>query len=406
MVPPRIAIEVPGRWAAIAFLTAARIVGIFSEPSSSIAMMSSSLLSRASARLISSSRCSAASWRGDNARSFAFGFSSSIFALRIRIRVLLPVLSAITPRADEDDGRAPGRWMFARPPVRYRIHSVVSLRQVAHSRPPHESMIGRIRPSDRPPKSVRGGVPRAFVAIYAAAGTARGRRIGRLTMTEPTGGPPSQHPPQTPPPQAPASPPAGGNWAAPPPATAPGGFQTAAVEAGPAPGVAYADTTMRVVAYIIDAIIYGIIFFIVFAIIGSLLLGSLLTGSAIVALIAALLLAAVSLIGSAFYFVYTWTTMRASPGQKVLSLETVNAGDGSTLTRDQAIRRWAFLFGPTALALPIQMALTATSLSFLSSLVSLAVLIYEIYLLYSVTQSPKRQGFHDVQATTVVIKRS
>jgi len=225
-------------------------------------------------------------------------------------------------------------------------------------------------------------------------------------MTEPTGGPPSQQPPQAPPPQAPASPPAGGNWAAPPTTTAPGGFQTAAVEAGPAPGVAYADTTMRVVAYIIDAIIYGIIFFIVFAIIGSLLLGSLLTGSAIVALIAALLLAAVSLIGSAFYFVYTWTTMRASPGQKVLSLETVNAGDGSTLTRDQAIRRWAFLFGPTALALPIQMALTATSLSFLSSLVSLAVLIYEIYLLYSVTQSPKRQGFHDVQATTVVIKRS
>ena len=39
--------------------------------------------------------------------------------------------------------------------------------------------------------------------------------------------------------------------------------------------------------------------------------------------------------------------MRASPGQKVLSLETVNAADGATLTQNQAIRRWAFLWGPT-----------------------------------------------------------
>src|SRR5207302_9879093 len=78
----------------------------------------------------------------------------------------------------------------------------------------------------RAPKCVRAGVPGAFAAIYAAAGTARGRRIGRLTMTEPTGGPPSPQPPQSPPPQAPAPQPPGGSWGAPPPATAPGGFQT------------------------------------------------------------------------------------------------------------------------------------------------------------------------------------
>jgi uncharacterized RDD family membrane protein YckC len=162
---------------------------------------------------------------------------------------------------------------------------------------------------------------------------------------------------------------------------------------------------MRVVAYIIDGFIYGIAFGILFAIVGALLLGSLLTGGAILALVAAVILSALSLFGSAVYFIYFWTTMRASPGQKILSLETVNAADGATLTRDQAIRRWAFLFGPQAIALPVQLALNATSLNLLSSLVSLAVFGYSLYLLYTASQSPKRQGFHDVQAATVVVKR-
>ena len=76
---------VPGLWAAMAFFTAARIVGIFSAGSSSIAMTSSSDFSLASALRISSSRWSAASWRGESARSRGFGASSSIFAARIRM---------------------------------------------------------------------------------------------------------------------------------------------------------------------------------------------------------------------------------------------------------------------------------------------------------------------------------
>lgn len=223
-------------------------------------------------------------------------------------------------------------------------------------------------------------------------------------MTEPSGGAPMpQDPGQG---QAPTPPQPADAWQTPPPpAQMPGGFQQAPVAAGPAPGVSYADLVMRIVAYIIDGIIYGILFGILFAIVGVILFASLLSGGAILALFAALILAALSLIGSAIYFVYTWTRMRASPGQKILSLETVNAADGATLTRDQAIRRWAYLFGPQAIAMPVQLALSATDLGILSSLVSLAVLGYSIYLLYTVSQSSKRQGFHDVQASTVVVKR-
>ncbi len=217
-------------------------------------------------------------------------------------------------------------------------------------------------------------------------------------MTEPTGGPPSQQPPQAPPPQAPppqAPAPAGGNWTAPPPTGAPGGFQTqaVAVEAGPAPGVAYADLVTRIIAFIIDAVILwfvGFVVGIIFLAIG-VALG---TGLGLIfGLFGGIVTAAIS----AVYFIYGWTRMRASLGQKFLSVETVSAADGSTLTQDQAIRRWLFLYGLYALGniIPI-----------VGLLVLLVAIGYALYLLYTTSQSPKRQGYHDVQANTVVIKRA
>jgi uncharacterized RDD family membrane protein YckC len=204
-------------------------------------------------------------------------------------------------------------------------------------------------------------------------------------MSEPTGG--------TPPPQQP------GNWQT--PSSSQGGFQAAPIEAGPAPGVAYADLVTRVVAYIIDAIIYGVALAVVFLIVGGILLA---VGGLVGALLALVVVSVLALFGSAIYFVYTWTTMRASLGQKVLGLETVRAADGATLTRDQAIRRWAFLFGPFVLASVLQQVLGTSNI--IGLLLSIATFAYLVYLLYTTSQSPKRQGYHDVQAGTVVIKRT
>ena len=189
-----------------------------------------------------------------------------------------------------------------------------------------------------------------------------------------------------------------GNWQTPPP-PAPGGFQAAPSAAGPAPGVVYADTINRVIAYIIDSIIF---FVVAVFVVGLIIVGIFTTGGAM-ALVGTLILIVVSLAGSAIYFIYTWTRMRASIGQRVLGLETVNAADGATLTQNQAIRRWAFLFGPTALGSVLGYA--PGGLGAIGSLVGLLAFIYQIYLLYTVSQSPKRQGYHDVQAGTVVVKR-
>ena len=226
-------------------------------------------------------------------------------------------------------------------------------------------------------------------------------------MTDPAGGaptpPPSEPtpPPTTPPAGAPAPPPS--SWQAPAPQSQ--GFGTATIAAGPAPGVSYADTTMRVIAYIIDSILLGIVIALVAIILIGIMVGILSTGFA-VGLIILVVVAIIALLGSAFYFVYFWTTLRASPGQKILGLETVNAADGATLTRDQAVRRWAFLFGPQTVANVFSFAGSASStLGWIGSLLGLLAFLYAIYLLYTVTQSSKRQGFHDVQAATVVVKR-
>ena len=209
-------------------------------------------------------------------------------------------------------------------------------------------------------------------------------------MTDPAGGAPS---PQAPIPPA-APPPAGGNWNAPPPAGGPGNFnpnfQQAAVEAGPAPGIAYADVVTRVIAWFIDGVIIGIVFWII-AIFGGLISLGLGMGL-LISLFLGLIWAALT----AVYFVYGWTKMRASFGQKFLNVETVNAADGATLTQNQAIRRWAFLWGPIAVgyAIPI-----------IGLLIVMLGALYQLYLLYTMSQSPKRQGYHDVQAGTVVVKR-
>ena len=213
-------------------------------------------------------------------------------------------------------------------------------------------------------------------------------------------------------------PPSQGNWGGAPgqpgpgpgQPVAPGGFQVKPVEAGPAPGIAYADLGMRIGAYVIDAIGLSVVYFVVAAILSGVLLGSLFTVGIAMLFIVVVILGALYLVGSAVYFVYTWTTMRASLGQKMLGLETVNAGNGATLTQQQAIRRWAFLFGPQAIVTVLQIGSSWFVYAFglmgvISLLLSLAGLAYTIYLLYTTSQSSKRQGFHDVQAGTVVIKR-
>ena len=206
------------------------------------------------------------------------------------------------------------------------------------------------------------------------------------TPSEPTGGvaPPTGGP--------------GGGWQTPTDTSSFG----VPLAAGPAAGVAYADLVPRIIAYVIDALILGFAFGIVWAVV---LTTFFITGGFGGAFIALIIGTVGLLIASAAYFILTWTKWRASPGQRILSLETVNADDGATIRQDVAIRRWLYLYGPGAISSAFGLAGTGV-IGILSTIVSIAVFAYYIYLLYSASQDPRRQGFHDKQANTVVVKRS
>jgi uncharacterized RDD family membrane protein YckC len=173
---------------------------------------------------------------------------------------------------------------------------------------------------------------------------------------------------------------------------------------GPA-GVALADVPERVIAYIIDAIIIGLIGFVIGLVLGSVLQETrteIFLGVPITvrgpSFIAQILGVALTLAVSAGYFIYQWSRMGGQTvGMKVLKLAVRDEATGAPPSQQQAINRWLVLGLPGALSL-------AYVIPLLGLLVSIAVFVYYIYLLVTTAQSPTRQGFHDKFAKTVVAK--
>ena len=192
----------------------------------------------------------------------------------------------------------------------------------------------------------------------------------------------------------------------PPPTETPGwsGASTPPSGATTASGLVYADVPNRAIAYIIDVVVLFIINLIagivLFAIFGapSAVDFSASGVSTTINWAATIVYALVATAISAAYFIYTWTSMRGTVGQKLLSMQVGNAADGRTLTMDQAIRRWVFLGGPIGLIQALN------PVPGIGLILALAGLAYFIYLLWSTAQSPTKQSFHDVQANTVVVK--
>ena len=181
-------------------------------------------------------------------------------------------------------------------------------------------------------------------------------------------------------------------WSAPPPPP---------VQPGPK-GFVYADVPNRAIAYIIDAILLGIVNIVIFAILNGAGLRistlNLSTLSIDYNPIVALIYAVGGLIVSGGYFFYTWTKRRATIGMQVLGMQIGDAGSGATLTQEQAIKRWI------ALGAPFGLAQAFNPLPLLGILLSFAALGWFIYLVYTTYSSPTKQGWHDIFAHTMVVK--
>ena len=164
-------------------------------------------------------------------------------------------------------------------------------------------------------------------------------------------------------------------------------------------GLVYADVPNRIFAIIIDAIVIVLIMIVVGIVLAAIgLAASTVTGGATGSFIGSIVLAAVSLAIGAGYFIYTWTAMRGTVGMRALGMQIGNAGDGATLTMDQAIRRYL------ALAAPGIVANALSGVAVIGILLGLASFAWIIFLLYTTAQSPTKQGWHDVFAHSMVVK--
>ncbi len=208
-------------------------------------------------------------------------------------------------------------------------------------------------------------------------------------------------------------------WAAPPPA-APVGWTDPAAAAPPppstgatvgwepvsaapqrevAPGLVFADTLSRFVAYFVDVILLGIVAGIVGSLLGfgrtTLTQGAddfgyryQVTGAGFTVPIVVLGLA---------YFVFFWSGgRRATIGQRLFGIQVGNAFDGRPLSIVQAVKRWLglglFLSIFDLVAQPGQG--WPTLLGF----------IWSVVLLVTTAMSPTKQGLHDKFANSALVR--
>lgn len=110
-------------------------------------------------------------------------------------------------------------------------------------------------------------------------------------------------------------------------------------------------------------------------------------------------LALLTIIGVGIQFVYfvgSWTSgARATPGMRLLRMQVVDALDARQLSVEAAIRRWVLLGSPLALLSVIEPLQAAAG--------PLAALVLFLVFL-TVVIDPRRQGFHDRAARSIVVR--
>jgi uncharacterized RDD family membrane protein YckC len=155
-----------------------------------------------------------------------------------------------------------------------------------------------------------------------------------------------------------------------------------------APGLVFAGVPPRLVAWIVDILIVGLLSIIVVAVLVAFFPAD---GSA--TLIASTV---VSVSIDLAYFVGLWTSSRrATPGMRLLALQIGNAADGRTLTPEQAVRRWLAMGSP----LPLLAVVPA-----LAGITNLVIVVLLLILVVSIASSPTKQGLHDRFASSAIVR--
>jgi uncharacterized RDD family membrane protein YckC len=151
---------------------------------------------------------------------------------------------------------------------------------------------------------------------------------GAAPQAQPMAAPPPPQPTAAPPPRQPAAPmPPAASW------------QTPEPDAGPAPGVRFAPHGPRLVAYIVDVIIIGIVITVLTVVFTAILVGAATSDNAGAAIGSAFLLVFFVLLISLAYFPWFWARGGQTPGLRMFHLRVVRDADGGPVSGGQAVMR-------------------------------------------------------------------
>jgi uncharacterized RDD family membrane protein YckC len=174
-------------------------------------------------------------------------------------------------------------------------------------------------------------------------------------------------------------------WTSPAPAPAVG-----------APGLTWADTPTRFVAYVIDSILVAFMAGIVVSILG-VGLAETQSGPVTSAQSSGLVYVLSAVVGAAYYILSWSGGRRATPAQRLFNIQVGNAFDGRPLTTTQAVKRWVGLGGFLGL-------LSIVPSDAVLGAVNLVSFVWTIALLISTVTSPTKQGLHDKFANSAVVR--
>jgi uncharacterized RDD family membrane protein YckC len=168
-----------------------------------------------------------------------------------------------------------------------------------------------------------------------------------------------------------------------------------------APGLVFAGTAPRLVAFIIDWILIGVISGFIASAVGlrsptpvTLPNGGIDFWVTFSSPQATILTAALG----GLYFVLSWSGgRRATIGQRIFGIQVGNAFDGAPLTLEQAIRRWL------GLGEFLSLFVFAPSLAAISGTIQF---VWWIVLLFTTATSPTKQGLHDKFSNTALVQPS
>ncbi len=187
-------------------------------------------------------------------------------------------------------------------------------------------------------------------------------------------------------------------------ASGPGGLTrrltSTAQTPGPA-GLILADVPNRIIALIIDILVLSVTGFVLAWLFGGLVSqpGALDSAGGELDIVGFVVVLVLQLVVSFAYFGGTWTLVGSTVGMRLLGLRIGDETDGERISWQQSLIRWLILGIPALLS-----SVAVYVPNFIALILWALGVAWMGLLLYTIAQSPTKQGLHDRYAHTILVK--